>query len=434
MSGLRLCSRVVICFLFATLFVAANARSTSPKMNEIAEQYVRLVLAVGQHDEGYVDAYYGPEEWRPDADDQRSLEQIGSDARLLLDELAAIEAPIDSDSLESLRHRYLQKQLEALSVYVDQLGGESLSFDAESAALYDATAPHLGPEYFEAILEEIDRLMPGDEPLAERVDAYRQRFAIPADRLRVVFAAAVDECRRRTLEFIGLPDDESFRIEYVTDKPWSGYNWYQGGAHSLIQINTDLPIFIERAIDLGCHEGYPGHHTYNALLESHLVQEHGWVEFSVYPLFSPQSLIAEGSANYGIDIAFPGEERLEFMRDVLFPMSGLDPDEAEKYYRLDELIDRLGYSGNEAARAYLDGRMDRAEAIDWLVKYQLWSEERSAQRVDFIETYRAYVINYNVGKDLVRDYVERNAGDDTEKRWEVFSALLASPRLPSDLR
>ena len=99
---------------------------------------------------------------------------------------------------------------------------------------------------------------------------------------------------------------ESFTVEYVTNKPWSGYNWYQGKYRSVIQVNTDLPIYIDRAIDLACHEGYPGHHVYNALLEQHLVRERGWVEFSVYALFSPQSLIAEGTANYGIEVAFPG--------------------------------------------------------------------------------------------------------------------------------
>ena len=93
-------------------------------------------------------------------------------------------------------------------------------------------------------------------------------------------------------------------MAYVKDKPWSAYNWYQGGFASLIEVNTDLPVYIDRAIDLACHEGYPGHHVYNALLEQHLVKQRGWVEFSVYPLFSPQSLIAEGTANYGIQVAF----------------------------------------------------------------------------------------------------------------------------------
>ena len=33
-------------------------------VQEIAEAYVKLVLAIGQHDPNYVDAYYGPPEWK----------------------------------------------------------------------------------------------------------------------------------------------------------------------------------------------------------------------------------------------------------------------------------------------------------------------------------------------------------------------------------
>ena len=170
-----------------------------------------------------------------------------------------------------------------------------------------------------------------------------------------------------------LPDTESFTVEYVTNKPWSGYNWYQGGYRSVIQVNTDLPIYIDRAIDLACHEGYPGHHVYNALLEQRLVRERGWVEFSVYALFSPQSLIAEGTANYGIEVAFPGEERTAFEREVLYPLAGLDVSQAAMYSRVQALVDKLAYSGNEAARKYLNGEIDRAGAADWLSRYAMMS-------------------------------------------------------------
>jgi hypothetical protein len=256
---------------------------------------------------------------------------------------------------------------------------------------------------------------------------------IPEQRLSKVFEAAIAECRRRTLEHIDLPESESFRVEYVTGKPWSGYNWYEGDATSLIQINTELPVFIGRAVDLGCHEGYPGHHTYNALLESRLVRELGWLEFTLYPLFSPQSLIAEGSGNYGIELAFPGDERVEFEKRVLFQLAGLDIENAERYYALAELLEQLDYAGNEAARSYLNGEMDRETAVQWLVDYTLASPERARQRVDFFDTYRSYVINYNLGEDLVRDYVEHGA-TTADERWQRFRTLLASPMLPSDLR
>ena len=258
---------------------------------------------------------------------------------------------------------------------------------------------------------------------------------IPPDRLDAVFRAAIDECRKRTLERTELPADENFEIEYVKGKSWSAYNWYKGRSYSLIQVNEDLPIAIDRAIDLACHEGYPGHHVYNALLEKTLVRGLGWVEYSVYPLFSPQSLIAEGTANYGIDLAFPGDERVEFERDVLFPLAGLDPSSADLFYRVWGLTKKLSYAGNEAARRYLNGTIDAEEAVAWLTRYALMPEGLAERRVRFYDQYRSYVINYNLGQDRVAEYIERKVGPEGTQadRWTAFLELLSSPRLPSGL-
>ena len=224
-------------------------------------------------------------------------------------------------------------------------------------------------------------------------------------------------------------------VEYVTGKPWSGYNWFKGGARSLIQVNTDLPIFVDRALDLAAHEGYPGHHVYNTLLERHVAGERDWIEASVYALFSPQSLIAEGTANFGIDVAFPGPERVAFEREVLFPLAGLDPDTAEGYAAARALAKALVYAGNEAARDYLDGRIGREAAADLLVRYALMSPAQAEQRVRFFDMYRSYVINYNLGEDLVRAWVERQGGtpDAPDRRWQVFAGLLSGLKLPASL-
>jgi hypothetical protein len=317
---------------------------------------------------------------------------------------------------------------------VDMLGGARLSFDEESKALYDAVAPTHGEEHFQRILDRLDAALPGSAPLVARYEEYRKAFIIPAARLDTVFTAAIEACKERTARYVSLPPGESFTVEYVTGKSWSGYNWYQGNHRSLIQVNTDLPIYIDRALDLACHEGYPGHHVYNTLLENRLVRQRGWVEYSVYPLFSPISFIAEGSANYGVDLSFPGEERIRFERERLFPLAGLDPARAAEYYRVKALTDELAYAGNEAARRYLDGKIDARAAAEWLTRYAMYSPARAQQRVRFIDQYRSYVINYNLGKDLVRQYVEKSGGTDQERRWQIFTALLSSPRLPSDLR
>jgi hypothetical protein len=336
--------------------------------------------------------------------------------------------------MEQLRRRYLEAQVAAMNARLRMLKGEGLTFDEESRALYDATAPDLPESHFQQVLDQLDGRFPGQGPLVERYDAWRRAFVIPKDKLDHVFRTAIDGCRERTAAHLQLPAGESFTVEYVTGKSWSGYNWYQGGYRSLIQVNTDLPIYIDRAVDLACHEGYPGHHVYNVLLEKSLVRDRGWMEFTVYPLFSPQSLIAEGTANYGIEMAFPGDARLAYEEQVLFPAAGLDPAQVREYYEVQGLVEKLSYAGNEAARRYLNGAIDAAQAAAWLEKYALMPRERAAQRVRFFDQYRSYVINYNLGKDMVREYIEKKAGGDPARRWDEFGRLLASPRLPSGLR
>jgi len=420
----------LICAVFALMLISACAQDD--RMNTLAERYVRLVLAVGQHDADYVDAYYGPPAWRTEAEAAKlPLSDIASRAATLAQAIAVAKPLVTADELTQLRHQYLARQLEALRARVSMLSGTKLRFDEESKALYDAVAPTHTEADFAKVLAQLDAKLPGQGTLVSRYDAFRNRFVIPRDRLDAVFKAAIDGCRSRTLQHIMLPAGESFTVEYVTGKSWSGYNWYQGNYRSIIQVNVDLPVYVDRAIDLACHEGYPGHHVYNVLLEKNLLRDRGWVEFSVYPLFSPQSLIAEGTANYGIEVAFPRAERLEFEQRVVFPAAGLDPATTAQYYDVLALVDQLSYAGNEAARRYINGEIDAKGAADWLETYGLYSPPRAEQRVRFTDQYRSYVINYNLGKDMVAAYIESRGGID--RRWAEFARLISSPRLPSAL-
>ncbi|MBF8964067.1 hypothetical protein I0P70_12495 [Pontibacter sp. FD36] len=314
--------------------------------------------------------------------------------------------------------------------------GEKLPFDEEAQLLYDVKPPHHSLAHFDSLLSTLDGILPGEGSLADRWFAYRNRFVIPKEKLDTVFQAAIAEARRRTKAHYTLPDKESFQVAYVTNKPWSGYNYFKGNSYSLIQINTDFPINIERAIDLACHEGYPGHHVFNVLLEQELVKKRGWKEYAIYPLFSPQSLIAEGSANYGIEVAFPARERMQFEKEVLFPLAGLNPAEAERYYAILAQINRLNFAGNEAARLYLNGKISREAAAELLVKYSFTEMDKALQRTRFFDRYRSYVINYNLGQELVRKHVEVKSRDEktSAKSWEVFYELLSNPYSASMLQ
>jgi hypothetical protein len=402
-----------------------------------ATDYVRLVLAVGRHDADFVDAYYGPLEWKAEAEagDPRPLPALRVEAGRILDGVAAAGVPPG----EAPRRDYLLGQLGAVAAHLARLDGQRFRFDDEAEALYQVRPPHTPEATFEAALARLDGLLEGPGSVQDRYQAARERVLLPPDRVDAVFQAAIAEARERTRRHATLPASDHFRVEYVRDKAWSAYNWYQGGGTSVIQVNLDLPIAMDRALDLAAHEGYPGHHVYNALLEQRFAQAppagRGWVEFTVYPLFSPQSLIAEGTANFGIEVAFPGGERLAFERDVLFPLAGLDPLEAERWSRVQAEMKLLAFADNEAARGYLDGRLSREEAEAFLVRYSLRTPAQAAQRLRFIDAYRSYVINYNLGEHLVRGWVERQGGTvaDPARRWAAFVDLISSPRLPKAL-
>jgi len=416
---------LLVAWLLSTSVHAVNV------VDEISEQYVKLVLALGEHDPGYVDAYYGPKEWQEMAVakkmDLTKIILVADNLQQLVKQQSA------NDEMLKLRLNYLQVQLSALHARAQMLNGKKLDFDQQSLALYDTKAPHFKLSKFDTILQALDELLPGDEPLIVKAKKFNDQFIIPKDKLSAVFDIAIKACRDRTRAFVELLENENFQLEFVTDKPWSGYNWYKGDSFSLIQVNTEYPIYISRAIDLGCHEGYPGHHTYNALLEANLVKKRGWKEFTVYPLFSPQSLIAEGSANYGIEMAFPGNEKFNFEKESLFPIAGIDPSLADSYQKYTKLANKLKYFGNELARLYLNGQIDKSEAIKLIQKYTLVGAKKAAQRIDFWETYGAYVINYNWGKDMVKNWVESGKDQSPEARWKRFAKLLSTPRLPSSL-
>lgn len=409
-----------------TLCLILLLTSSAFALDQEAERYVRLGLELGEYDKDYVDAYLGPKEWAENAKKNlRSKDELADAIATLLSDLNQFSS---TDRELMIRHGALLRNVRAMDTRIRMAKGETFSFAEEARLIYDATLPVYDFSEFDRTLEEIDKLIPGERDLADRVDAFRNSLVIPEDRLNAVFELAIEECKKRTSEYITLPATEHFVLEYVTEQTWSGYNWYQGDNESLMQINLDFPVKIDRAVGLGCHEGYPGHHVWNVLVENKLLKENGWIEYSIFPLFSPQALIGEGSANYGVDLSFPGDDKSQYERDILFPLAGLDPEKALTLNRLNKLTRKLSHAITATAQGYLDGKISRAEAIEQRRKYALTSRDRAEQSVRFIEQYRSYVLNYNFGKDVVKAYIEKQ-GDDQRSRWQAFERMLTG--LPS---
>lgn len=410
-----------------------DIKDDTRSLNNISEKYVRLALDIGRYDPPFVDAYYGPDSLKPTGAMAAALpkDSFLTAVTALSNQLKAF----DNGSNDTLAKRsaWIQSQLKAFESRIRLLGGDSASFDDECKQMYGVTVPEYDSVHFQIILQQLDKLLPGKGNINDRFQKLANHFIIPKNKLDTVIQAAISECRKRTKQHYQLPGAENFSLEFVNNKVWGGYNWYKGNYTSVIQINTDLDIFIDRAIDVGSHESYPGHHVYNMMLEKNLYRDKGWTEISIYPLFSPQSLIAEGSANYGIELAFPGDEKIQFAKQVLLPLAGLDTTGISIYFKALALKDQLSYARNEAARGLLNKTMTEAQAIVWLKNYSMVNDETARKFISFVRVNRSYLINYNFGKDLVKQYVVSKAGSDINKQWEVFGWLLSNPVTPQDL-
>ncbi|WP_380876071.1 hypothetical protein ACFB49_07200 [Sphingomonas sp. DBB INV C78] len=414
-----------------TLFCIAAKAAPEP-MDALAESYVRLVLRVAAHEPAYLDAYFGPESWKADAERTAGTPQsLIADADRLTTSLKALP---QGKGIEVQRRAFLLAQLGAVRTKLAQMAGaKPLPYADEALAFYGISPPAGTLADLDPALARIDALLPGEGPLADRVAAFRKLYEVKPDRLDAVARTAVAECRRRTQAAIGLPAGEDFRLEIVHDKPWAAYNWYQGKGHSLMQFNTRYPLALDRVLETACHEAYPGHHLHNSLLDAELVQKRGWVEFSIYPLSTPFFLIAEGIGNVAPELAFTEADRIAFERDTLNPLAGLgataDP---TRYRQVARELQALKAAGPLVAADYLDGRIDRETAVERISRYALLDRQQAEASVDLMPKFRSYGLNYTLGEQLVRTYVEA-AGPDRTARWAALRHLLTEPVTPAEL-
>jgi hypothetical protein len=424
--------RSLLAAMAALLIVACAQPDDGLTLDEAGEQFVRLGLELGEYDDYYIDSYVGPEDWQQQATlSLRSKEQLATDIAAFFAAVETIEPTTDE---ESQRHKSLLGKVQAMDTRIRMVNGEEFTFVEEARLILDVEVPRYEFADFDRVLDQMDALVPGDGELIDRIEALRVSVVIPDDKMDAVFNRAIEECVSRTSKYIDMPDDERFQLEYVTGVSWGGYLEYLGDNESLMSINRDIPMTLDRAVDLGCHEGYPGHHVYNLLVDQRYLKDKGWVEFQLQPLYAPAMLVHEGSAEYGVQLAFPGNESLEFQLAVLAPLAGLDPDNVRAWDELLALRSQLGdFAVTATAQRYLDGEITRDEAIALRQKYGLHPLERAERNIRFAEEVRSYVLNYSLGEEIVAAWIEARAGDDPEARWEAFMQLINELPAPSDM-
>lgn len=393
-------------------------------MDEIGISYLTLALNLDRHFEGCVDAYYGPHELRAEveAGEPRPLHALADDARQL-------QEAIDASEYDPQRKDFLTRQTRAMSAIIRNLSGGQLDFVEEVELYFDITPEMVDEAVFEAAHAEIDRLLPGDDPLLERVTAWDKGLELESDRMLPVFDLAAQETRRRTVALFDLPPGEEVSLELVKDKPWRAYNWYLGGHRSRIDLNIDLPPRLYGTMSVVAHEAYPGHHTEHAMKEYLLYQQEGRAEHAIQVL-APEAVLAEGIAESALEIIFSDAELAAFLRDELCPLAGLRDVDTGRLIDMTRTLRTLDIVvDNAALLLHRDGR-PADEVQEYIEGYYLSEEKHVAQAMRFIQTplSRSYAFNYSVGEALLAPLLE---GTD---RVDNFRRLLSEPFTPTQIR
>lgn len=387
--------------------------------SDAVRSYVELTVALGERDPDSIDFYVSAaraRERRPDPPDLNTLHSRA--VALRADLLKQSNTP----ALDASRRQFLLDQVEALLFRIEQLSGQTRPFDVESRALFGVVAPQdkdaVGRS---AARKQLRQLLGGSGKLADVYSKYDAQFVVSPARLPAVMQAALQSCRAVTLKHVSLPANEHVRVEYVSQKPWSAFSRYLGDAQSVIEVNTGYPLTVDRALNLACHEGYPGHHVFNLLRDEKLVHEMHREEFRVQPTFSPQSYLSEAAATYAPALAMSDEERVRIESDVLFPLAGLKAGDVRRYVQVQKLVAGLHTAEPSIARDYLDGNLEFVRAADALERET--AMEHSEAMLLYLNEFRTYMLTYTLGADEVEAFVE---GEDPtpQQKWQRYLSLV----------
>jgi hypothetical protein len=390
---------------------------------DVPLEYVRLGLRFDRLEPGFVDAYTGDPRVRAQVADEPAptSQRLRDSARALLAELDVAGLPAD-------RAAHLRAQLTGLECTARKMSGEPVGFVDEVRAYFQVDVSLGDPAEYAAAHAELERLLPGSGTLAERYAVHRRREECPPDRLEVAVHALSSALRDRVRGQYGLPDVETVRYEVVTDKPWSGFNYYEGDYRSRVAINADLPHRLGQLPHLVAHESYPGHHTEHCRKERGLVDRGNRLEHTVFLVNTPECLMAEGLADLGVEVAVGagwGPWAAEVLGDLGLRFDG------ELAERVAAAAAPLNRVRQDAAILLHDRHADRDVVVAHLQRWGLVSHDRAVQQLRFLTDplWRAYISTYVEGHELLSRWLAARPADQSVA--DRFLRLLDEPLTPA---
>lgn len=393
-------------------------------------EYLLLGLRFDRIEEGYVDSFTGDPGLRGRVADEPAPDPAGlaASARRLL---AALPDVARTASFTDQRAEFIAAHLRALQCAGRKFAGEQIGFVDEVRDYFDVEIGYGDTDGYRAAHARIDEALGGTGPLAARMVAHRRTQELPPQRLEEAvhaFSSALRDIVRTTYP---LPDSETVVYEVVTDKPWSGFNYYEGGYRSRVAVNADIKQQMAHLPALVAHESYPGHHTEHCRKEAGLVAALGQVEQTIFLVNTPQCLMAEGLADLALHAAVgPG---WGLWAQEIYADLGLRFDGALAE-TLSGASAALASVRQDAALMLHDGHRDADDVAAYLQRWLLVDDTRARQMLKFLSSplWRAYTSTYVEGYRLLRAWLDdRPAGVGLTER---FGRLLDEPLIPSALR
>ncbi len=414
------------------LVPAVGGTRSVPAPDPVARDYILLSLRLEAHIPGLVDGYYGPADLKATVD----LEQRRAPARLR-DDAAALRGRLATEVADADRRAWLDGQLIALETQAGALAGDALPYLEGVTRCFDYTPPRRPDDEFDDAAARIDALLPGDEPLVDRLAAWDARFELAVGHLPSVAGWLVERFRTRAAGLFGLPVGEDLRVSLVTGQPWAGYNWFDGGRRSRVDINTDLPVRAASLVHTIAHETYPGHHLEHAWKEADLVEAQGRLEASILLINTPECLISEGLADLGRRFAVPPDEAADLLVEVYeraaLPIAA-DRVGAREAAALTVALEGPRHAigaiaGNAALLRHADGR-SHTDVLAYLSDVGRLTPVLAEKRLQFIEhpLWRTYVFVYAEGEALLTRWLEAVPEPDRVAR---FGRLLHEQLTPA---
>jgi len=392
----------------------------------LIREYLLLGLRFDRIEEGYVDSFTGDPALRHAVADEAAPDPaaLARQARRLHDE-------VDASGLDPQRADYLKAHLRALDCAGRKFAGEDVGFVDEVRDYFDVSIAKGDEDRYREAHRALDEALGGSGPLVERMQAHRSGEEIPPERLEDCMHAFSSALRDRVRADFPLPDTETINYEIVTDKPWSGFNYYEGNFRSTVAVNADLKQQMSNLPRLVAHESYPGHHTEHCRKEAGLVEVGGQAEQTIFLVNTPQCLMAEGLADLALHAAVPdnwGAWAADIYADLGLRFDG------ERAEAISSASAALADVRQDAALMLHDEHRDADDVVAFLQRWLLTSPERARQSMRFLSSplWRAYTSTYVEGYRLLRGWLD--ARPDGVSLTARFGRLLDEPLIPSSLR